>query len=582
MVFFDATRESNIEFSILLTKMFIEKVLKYLKAADKRSKIMIGVYVVVSQLFIFLLIINLKNATLSHLSLIPIICFSFVFGELPGLFFVALVTICFSPIWIDLSGNDSAFWVFRTFGFSAVAYTTGVLGNSMMNFATYKEKIYFTDIFTHLPNRQALCEKLLQNSKSQNSGYFAIVIVTISNSKTLTEIFGKKVLKNIFYQFKDRYSDIATRMSSKMETYSLGTNQISFFFEKTEEDTLESKEKFEGSIINAAKKNFLHDGFFVHCDSHIGLYRFSDFSEINSGELPISYAEEAVDTAVKQMKDLVVYNPSSLVQKSKYSKATDLLGDIDLAIRSRWMFLVYQPKIDIATGKIQSVEALIRWNHPVKGFVPPGLFIPQAEQSTLIENITDFVIKQAILQLKLWQRSGINVDIAVNVSTYNLLQPNFVNKVLGLLQENKLDTEKLEIEITEGSLITDFQHVLNGLKRLHDASIKIALDDFGTGYSSLQYLQKLPIDFLKIDQSFVRNLETSKQSKEIVKSIVDLAHAINIKTIAEGIETMSDYDYLNSVGCDIGQGFYMAKPLTSNAFVSWYSENNGVFKKVES
>jgi len=128
-------------------------------------------------------------------------------------------------------------------------------------------------------------------------------------------------------------------------------------------------------------------------------------------------------------------------------------------------------------------------------------------------------------------------------------------------------------------LITDFQHVLNGLNHLHDAKIKIALDDFGTGYSSLQYLQKLPIDFLKIDQSFVRNLETSKQSKEIVKAIVDLAHTINIKTIAEGIETMADYDYLNSVDCDIGQGFYMSKPLTSNAFVSWYSENNGVFKK---
>ncbi|GBU24065.1 hypothetical protein R83H12_00691 [Fibrobacteria bacterium R8-3-H12] len=562
--------------------MFIEKVLKYLKLANKRSKIRIGAFILVLQLFIFFLIINTEMPVFSHLSLIPIICFSFVFGELPGLFFATIVTMCFSPLWMDLSGNTSAFWVLRTFGFAAVAYTTGVLSNSVMNFATYKDKIYFTDIFTQLPNRQALCEKFLKSSESQITGHFAIVIVTVSNSKTLTEIFGNNVLRSIFYQFKDRYTDIAERISSKMETYSLGTNQISFFFEKNEVETLESKEKFESSIINASKKNFLHDGFFVHCDSHIGLYRFSDFSEINSGEQPINYAEEAVDTAVKQMKDLVVYNPARLAQKSKYSKATDILGDIDLAIRSRWMFLVYQPKIDIATGKIQSVEALIRWNHPVKGFVPPGLFIPQAEQSTLIENITDFVIKQAILQLKLWQRSGIDVNIAVNVSTYNLLQPNFVNKVLGLLQDNKLDTESLEIEITEGSLITDFQHVLNGLQRLHDASIKIALDDFGTGYSSLQYLQKLPIDFLKIDQSFVRNLETSKQSKEIVKAIVDLAHTINIKTIAEGIETMADYDYLNSVDCDIGQGFYMSKPLTSNAFVSWYSENNGVFKKNES
>jgi EAL domain-containing protein (putative c-di-GMP-specific phosphodiesterase class I) len=242
------------------------------------------------------------------------------------------------------------------------------------------------------------------------------------------------------------------------------------------------------------------------------------------------------------------------------------------------MFLVYQPKIDLATGKIHSVEALIRWNHPSKGFIPPALFIPQAEQSTLIENITDFVIKQAVSQLNLWQRSGIYVNIAVNVSTYNLLQPDFVNKVLDYLRRKDISPEYFEIEVTEGALISDFQHVLDGLNRFHDAKIKIALDDFGTGYSSFQYLQRLPIDFLKVDQSFVRNLAENRESKEIVKAIVDLAHTIDVKTIAEGIETKEDYEYLSSIGCDIGQGYLMAKPLTSNAFVSWYSENNGVYK----
>jgi EAL domain-containing protein (putative c-di-GMP-specific phosphodiesterase class I) len=559
--------------------MFVERALKYLITANNRSLIKIGAFIVISQILIFLITDGLAVEEFACLSIMPIICFAFVFGELPALFFATIITMCFSPFWIDVGNSGSGWWVLRTFGFASIALVTGIMSKSLRDLIVFKEKIYLTDIFTDLPNRQALCEKLAEMSKSQVSGHFTIVIVTISNSKVLVEIFGNKVLKSIFYQFKDRYADFTKRIFSEMETYSLSSNKVAFFFENKEEGALESKEEFETNLISIAKKNFLHDGFFVHCDSHLGLYRFSDFSEINHGEQPLNYAEEATDTAVKQMKDLVVYNPSNLMQKSKFSKSSDILGDIDLAIRSRWMFLVYQPKINMATGEIHSAEALIRWNHPIKGFVPPGLFIPQAEQSTLIENITDFVIKQAILQLKLWQRSGIDVSIAVNVSTYNLLQPNFVNKVLNLLNENGLTPECLEIEITEGALISDFQNVLDGLKRFRDAKIKIALDDFGTGYSSLQYLQKLPIDYLKIDQSFVRSLETNKQSKEIVKAIVDLAHTIDIKTVAEGIETISDYDYLHHVNCDIGQGFFMSKPLTSNAFVSWYSENNGVFKK---
>ncbi|MDR1812296.1 MAG: EAL domain-containing protein [Candidatus Fibromonas sp.] len=558
--------------------MSIKRLLKYLMSESKYSIARIGVFIVIAQILVFSLASYYLESEIACLSLIPIVCFSFVFGELWGLVFATVIGLCFSPLWINFKDYGSAWWIFRTLSYDLVALSVGFLGRSLKHYILFEEEIRFKDIFMELPNKQALCRKLTDMSKMQKSGNFALVVVVISNSKTLSETFGNEVLKSIFKQFRDRCLEIARRISYEADVYSLDSDKMAFFFKKSEGNSSDEREKFETGLINMSKKNFLHDGFFVHGDCHLGLYRFSDFSEINYGELPLSYAEEAVDIAIKQMQDLVVYGPSNLSQKSKYSKASDILGEIDLAIRSRWMFLVYQPKIDIATGKIPSVEALIRWNHPVKGFVPPNMFIPQAEQSTLIENITDFVIRQAILQLKLWQRSGIYVNIAINISTYNLLQPNFVNKVLYLLSENKLPPESLEIEITEGALISDFQHVLDGLKRFHDARIKIALDDFGTGYSSLQYLQKLPIDYLKIDQSFVRNLGTGKESKEIVKAIVDLAHSINVKTIAEGIETMADYEYLSNVNCDMGQGFFMSKPLSSNTFVSWYSENNGVYK----
>jgi EAL domain-containing protein (putative c-di-GMP-specific phosphodiesterase class I)/GGDEF domain-containing protein len=556
-------------------KTFIKK---YLLVQDRHSMIEAGVFIAITQIFIFLIVSGSRIGEMTYLSLITIICTAFFFGELAGLLFAVAVAMCFSPLWLDLNGYGSAWWVARAFSFAAVGLVVGGLSTALKGRLNFEENISHIDISTGLPSRLALCEKLLELSKTQANGLFAMVVVIISNRKKLSETFGNEVTKSIFNQFRDRCMELTKKAKAEIETYSIGPDQIAFFFRKNEGINLEVREKFEDSLMDIAKKNFLHNGFFIHADSHLGLYRFSDFSEINQGELPLRYAEEAADTAVKQMKDLVVYGPSNLAQNPKYSKATDILGEIDLAIRSRWMFLVYQPKIDMATGKIHSVEALIRWNHPTRGFVPPGLFIPQAEQSTLIENITDFVIRQAILQLKLWQRSGIYVNIAVNISTYNLLQPNFVNKVFSLLKEKNLPPECLEIEVTEGSLISDFQHVIDSLNRFHDAKIKIFLDDFGTGYSSFQYLQRLPIDYLKIDQSFVRNLGANRESKEIVKAIIDLAHTIDIKTVAEGVETLSDYEYLNNVKCDVGQGYFMSKPLTSNNFVSWYSENNGVFK----
>jgi len=552
-----------------------EFIKKYLRLKDKRSKIIIWSLIAVLQILIFIIIVSTKIAEVAYLSLIPIIIISFFFGEMAGLLFAVSVAMCFSPLGIDLGGNGSSWWAVIAFCFAATSFIIGTMSNAIKKSMEFEENIRLIDIPTGLPNRQAICEKLQKLFEAKKSGNFAITVVTISNRKRLSETFGNNVTKSIFNQFKNRYMELAKKIDTEIDTYSISSDQIAFFLRKYDGTNLDTKEKFEDNLMNTTKKNFLHNGFHIHADSHIGLYRFSDFSEINSSDLPLHYAEEAADIAAKQMKDLVVYGPFNA---SQHSKASDILGEIDLAIRSRWMFLVYQPKIDMATGKVHSVEALIRWNHPTKGFVPPALFIPQAEQSTLIEDITNFVFKQAILQLTLWQRSGISVNIAVNVSTYNLMQPNFVNRILGWLQEKNLPPECLEIEVTESAMIADFQHVLEGLNRFHDAKIKIALDDFGTGYSSFQYLQKLPIDYLKIDQSFVRNLGANRETKEIVKAIVDLAHTINVKTIAEGIETESDYEYLNSINCDTGQGYFMAKPLTANDFISWYSENNGVFK----
>ncbi|GHV12597.1 hypothetical protein AGMMS49938_05460 [Fibrobacterales bacterium] len=557
--------------------MFIEKFLESLLRKDKRSLRDIGIYIIVAQLFIFVLTNALPRNEIVYLSFLPILCFSFFFGELFGFYFALAVGFIFSPLGIEI-GKNSYWWSLRAITFCISAIVVGWLATMLRNHLDIRDKLRLIDIFTGWHNRFALLEKFENLALAEVNGSFSIVVISLSNRTALSETFGNDVTRSIFHQFKERCEESIVK-SWKIDAFSLNHYQAAFLLNAPEVIVAGDKTNFEQILLSAAKRNFLHNGFYVHGDIHIGVYYFSEFNEANKGNLPLKYAEEAVETATKQMKDVVVYSPSNDVKKGGNLNFTDILGDIDLAIRSRWMFLVYQPKIDMDTGKIHAVEALIRWNHPTKGFVPPDKFIPQAEQSTLIENITDFVVSQAVMQQKLWQRSGIYVNIAVNVSTYNLLQPNFVNKFLDLLKEKDLQSECLEIEVTEGALIADFQRVLEGLNNFHDAKIKIALDDFGTGYSSFQYLQQLPVDYIKIDQSFVRKLSVSKESREIVRAIVDLAHTINVKTIAEGVETIGDYDYLNSVHCDIGQGFYMSKPLTSNNFTNWYSENNGIFEK---
>jgi EAL domain-containing protein (putative c-di-GMP-specific phosphodiesterase class I) len=221
------------------------------------------------------------------------------------------------------------------------------------------------------------------------------------------------------------------------------------------------------------------------------------------------------------------------------------------------------------------VEALMRWNHPERGNIPPGIFIPRAEQSTLINLITEFALEQAMKQIVKWRQHDIHLPIAVNISPRNLLQPGFSDLILQLLQRYDVSGHMLELEVTEGALMTDIARTISELSRLANAKITISIDDFGTGYSSLQYLHQLPISLIKIDQSFVRRLPDDKGAVHIVEAAVTLAHKMGMKTIAEGVEEQSAYKLLADLGCDIAQGFMISRPLPAAEFEKWLAQYKG-------
>ncbi len=255
-----------------------------------------------------------------------------------------------------------------------------------------------------------------------------------------------------------------------------------------------------------------------------------------------------------------------------------MLGELIEAITLNQLSLHYQPKVDTQTLEVTSVEGLMRWKHPGRGNVPPSVFIPCAEHSTLIFEITKFAIETALKQIVRWEEKGINLTIAVNVSPLNLSEPGFAHIVNELLQRYGVKGHKLELEVTEGALIFDIETTTSELNELAENGVIISVDDFGTGYSSLQYLDKLPISKIKIDQSFIRQLSDGKNSSHIVNATISLAHQLKMRVVAEGVEDQEVFDYLLDKRCDYIQGYFFSKPLPEKEFDIWLKQYN---KKLE-
>jgi EAL domain-containing protein (putative c-di-GMP-specific phosphodiesterase class I) len=243
-------------------------------------------------------------------------------------------------------------------------------------------------------------------------------------------------------------------------------------------------------------------------------------------------------------------------------KQMQLESEIRRAIANEEWILFYQPKVDIASGKIKGVEALIRWNHPEKGILSPFHFIEFAEKRGLIVEIGNWVLKAACAQAKEWLSLGIeDVKVAVNLATAQLRNKDFTKQITTILDELELPPRYIEVEITETSLMEDLNAALDILNKLHCRGITISIDDFGTGYSSLNYLKNLPVDILKIDRSFIIDIATDDFDKNIVRAIISLAHDMNLLVVAEGVETQEQYDLLQTMSCDIIQGYLFSKPL---------------------
>jgi diguanylate cyclase (GGDEF)-like protein/PAS domain S-box-containing protein len=252
------------------------------------------------------------------------------------------------------------------------------------------------------------------------------------------------------------------------------------------------------------------------------------------------------------------------------SERLDIATELRRALDREELRLHFQPQVELATGRVVGAEALVRWQHPTRGEVPPSKFIPVAEETGLIGAVGDWVLRHAAAQSRVWRNEGLPpVVVAVNLSARQFRDTKLGEKVREVLEEMELNPKSLELELTEGSLMHNPEEATETLRQLKEAGYRIAIDDFGTGYSSLSYLQRFPLDKLKIDAAFVRELPENPDSVAIVLAVIAMGHSLRLKVIAEGVETEQQLEFLRRNGCDEVQGFYFARPMSAPDFSAW-------------
>ena len=410
------------------------------------------------------------------------------------------------------------------------------------------------DALTGLPSRelfQTYVEKAI--AITNNHQQFALIILDLNSLKNINSSLSRQVGDLLLKQVTARLTthlakgDILARFSGD-----------EFVILRTNITNSDCSIALSNQLLASLSQPFSLHGKKVHCDAKIGItvYPFDGVT--------VEQLLQNADTAIYQAKqqDLNTYQFYNPEISHRMQRNLAIKEHLRYALQKNELSLYYQPRIEIATGSLVGVEALLRWYNPELGWVSPNEFIPIAEETNLIMPIGEWVLQNACWQHSQWQQSELSsLRISVNISACQFKQQNLIEIIDRIIHDTGMNVKYLELEITESILVEDIEKAISLLWQLKTKGISIALDDFGTGYSSLSYLQKLPINTLKIDRSFVTNLASNPDDIAIAKAIIALAQSLGLNITAEGVETQAQFEYLQNQGCHEVQGYYFAKPL---------------------
>jgi len=417
------------------------------------------------------------------------------------------------------------------------------------------------DALTGIANRVLLVDRIEQalNAAERHGEHVALLLLDLNRFKEINDTLGHHAGDVLL-------KEVARRLNGAVRGYDtvarLGGDEFAVLLPRV--NSVEHAREISERMLKAVQRPVNVNGTIVDVSGSIGTAVFPAHSS-TSTEL-LQHADIAMYTAKRGRLGTAMYDPSA----DQHSTAQlSLLGELRHAIAAGELVLHYQPKVSTGSGRPLGVEALVRWQHPTRGLLPPGEFIPLAEDSDLIQPLTDVVLAEALRQHGAWRSAGMLVPISVNIATRSLLDTEFPDRVSRLLSRNAVAPDQLTLEITESAVITDPIAAADVLSRLRGLGVRLSIDDFGTGYSSMTYLQSMPLSELKIDRRFITALESSHGNEAIVRAILQMAHALELEVVAEGVEDESTWAALEAMGCDVAQGYYLCRPVPAAELTSW-------------
>jgi diguanylate cyclase (GGDEF)-like protein len=421
------------------------------------------------------------------------------------------------------------------------------------------------DALTGLPNRVLLREHVAavaDRAPPEGTGA-ALLLIDLDRFKEVNDTLGHHYGDQLLIQVAQRMRSIVRAGETVAR---LGGDEFAVLLPHISDE--QDVTAVAARLHDALDEPFELDGLSLTVAGSIGAALYPQHG--NDADELLQRADIAMYAAKQKRCGYLLFDSS---QDSTDPRKLTLASDLRRGIDQGQLLLHYQPKVDAQTGAVLGAEALVRWQHPTHGLIPPTEFIPLAEHTGLITALTRFVLDNALRQCRTWLQGGHEIAVAVNISTHRLLDLTFPGEVAELLARWEVPPALLTLEITESAIMADPDRAMHVVQQLHASGVHLSIDDFGTGYSSMAYLKNLPVDELKIDRSFVSSMTTSERDAVIVRSTVELGRNLGLHVIAEGVEDIATWNELDAIGCHAIQGYYVSRPVAPTGFEEWLDQN---------